>query len=67
MELPPDDSTNEVYFDSIDSIDPVPEFEVVECKKPKISLHTISGSSGSKSMRLLGFLLSTHLSILIDS
>jgi hypothetical protein len=67
MELPPDDSTDDVYFDSIDSADLGPEFKVVECKEPEIPLNAILGSSGSKSMRLLGYLLSTRFSILIDS
>jgi hypothetical protein len=67
MELSSDNSTDEVYFDSTDSANPVPEFKVVECKELEISLNAISGSSGSKLMRLLGYLISIHLSILIDS
>jgi hypothetical protein len=67
MELSPDNSTDEVYFDSTDSANPVLQFKVVECKELEISLNAISGSSGSKLMRLLGYLISTHLSILINS
>jgi len=68
MELPPDDSTDEVYFDSTNSANPVPKFEVVECKELEISLNAISSSSRSKSMRLLGiFFLPISASLLIQA
>jgi hypothetical protein len=67
LELPPKDSPEEVFYDSTDLVDPVPEFDVVECKEPEISINAISGSSGSKSMRLVGVLHSQRVSILIDS
>lgn len=67
LEFPPKDSPEEVFYDSTDLVDPVPEFDVVECKEPEISINAISGSSGSKSMRLVGVLHSQRVSILIDS
>jgi predicted aspartyl protease len=67
LELPPEDSPEEVFYDSTDLVDPVPEFDVVECKEPEISINAISGSSGSKSMRLVGVLHSQRVIILIDS
>jgi hypothetical protein len=56
LELPPEEPADEVLYDSTDLVDFVPEFVVVECKEPEISLNAISGSPGSKSMRLVGFL-----------
>jgi hypothetical protein len=67
LELPPEEPADEALYDSTDLVDSVPEFVVVECKEPKISLNAISGSPGSKSMRLVGFLHSQRVSILIDS
>jgi hypothetical protein len=67
LELPPDEPSNEVYYDSTDVVDSVLEFDVVECKVPEISIIAITGSSGSKSMRLMGVLQSQVVSILIDS
>jgi len=67
LELLSDVAPDDVYFDSTDTIEPTPEFDVVECKDPEISLNAISGSLGAKSMRLLGFLLQHRVSILVDS
>jgi hypothetical protein len=67
LELPSDDSGEEVFYDSTKVADPVSEFDVVECKEPEISLHAIFGPSDSKSMRLLGLLHNHQVSILIDS
>jgi hypothetical protein len=58
LEIPQDDTAEDVYYDSTDGIEPVLEFEVLECKDPEISLNAISGSSGSKSMRIVGVLQS---------
>jgi hypothetical protein len=66
LKLPPEDTFKDVYYDSTDLVDSVPEFDVVECKEPGISISSISGSLGSKSMRLLGVLQSQRVSILID-
>jgi hypothetical protein len=62
-----EDSGEEVFYDSTEVADLVLKFDVVECKEPEISLHAISGYSGSKSMRLLGLLHNYQVSILIDS
>jgi hypothetical protein len=67
LELPSEDPSDEVFYDSTDGVDAVPEFDIVECKDPEISISAISGSSRSKSMRLLGVLQSHVVSILIDS
>jgi hypothetical protein len=67
LELPMDEPSEEVFYDSADCNDSIPAFDVVECKDPKISINAISGSSGSKSMRVLGVLQSHPVSILIDS
>lgn len=56
LELPPEDPLEDVYYDSTDLVELVPEFDVVECKEPKISISVISRSLGPKSMRLLGVL-----------
>jgi hypothetical protein len=67
LELQSDDNVEDVYYDFTDLVDPVPEFDVVECKAPEISLNAISGSLGSKSMRLLGLLHHQRVRILFDS
>jgi hypothetical protein len=67
LAIPSDDTGDDVYYDSSDAVEPVPEFDVVECKDPEISLNAISGSLGAKSMRLLGSLQNHHVSILVDS
>jgi hypothetical protein len=67
LELPQDEPSEEVYYDSTDVVDSVPESDVVECKDLEISISAILGSSGPKSMRLVGVLQSQVVSILIDS
>jgi hypothetical protein len=67
LELHSDDATKDVYYDSTEVAEPVPEFDVVECKESEISLNAISGSLGAKSLRLLGFILHHRVSILVDS
>jgi hypothetical protein len=67
LELPANESADDVYYDSTDLAEPIPEFDVVECKEPEISLNAISRTLGSKSMRLLGALQTQCVSILIDS
>lgn len=67
LELPLEEPADVVFFDSTALVDSVPEFDIVECKEPEISLNAISGSSSSKSMRLVGFLNSQRASIIIDS
>lgn len=67
LKLPQDEGPDDIYYDTADSAEPVPEFNVVECKEPEISLNAISGSSGLKSMRLLGLLHAQQVSILVDS
>jgi hypothetical protein len=67
LHLPPEDLCEDVYFDSSDTAVPIPEFDVIECKEPEISLHAISGSLGANSMRLMGLLQQQQVSILIDS
>jgi hypothetical protein len=67
LELPANESADDVYYDSTDLAEPIPEFDVVECKEPEISLNAISRTLGSKSMRLLGALQTQRVSILIDS
>lgn len=67
LELPYEVPSDDVYYDSTEAVEPVPEFEVAECKDPKISLNAISGSLGVKCMRLLGSILQHHVSILVDS
>lgn len=66
LKLPLEDTSKDVYYDSTDLVDSVPEFDVVECKEPEISISAISGSLGSKSMHLLGVLQSQRVSILFD-
>jgi len=34
LELPPDDTAEDVYYDSTDGVEPVPEFDVIKCKEP---------------------------------
>jgi hypothetical protein len=67
LTLPPEDMCEDVYYDSSDAAVPIPEFDVVECKEPEISLDGISGSLGVKSMRLMGLLQPQQASILVDS
>jgi hypothetical protein len=67
LELPSEEPTEEVYYDSTEAVEPVLKFDVVECKEPEISLNAISGSLRAKSMRLLGFLGHHRVSILVDS
>jgi hypothetical protein len=67
LELPSEVPSDDVYYDSNEVVEPVPEFDVAECKEPEISLNAISGSLGVKSMRLLGSILQHRISILVDS
>jgi hypothetical protein len=67
LTLPMEEPYEDVFYDTTDSVDSVPAFDVVECKDPEISINAISGSPGSKSMRVLGVLQSHPVSILIDS
>ncbi|XP_062167070.1 uncharacterized protein LOC133873370 [Alnus glutinosa] len=67
LTLPMEEPSEDVFYDTTDFIDSVPAFDVVECKDPEISINAISGSPGSKSMRVLGVLQSHPVSILIDS
>jgi hypothetical protein len=67
LTLPLEDIGEDVYYDSFDAADPIPEFDVVECKEPEISLNAISGSLGAKSMRLMARLQNQQVSILVDS
>jgi hypothetical protein len=67
LHLPSEDLCEEVYYDSSDAAVPIPEFDVVACKEPEISLHAISGSLGANSMRLMGLLQKQQVSILVDS
>jgi len=48
-----------VYYDSTEAVELVSEFDIVECKEPKISLNAILGSLRPKSMRLLGFFMAS--------
>jgi hypothetical protein len=67
LELPSEEATKDIYYDSTKTADLVLEFDVVECKDPEISLNAISGSTSAKSMRLLGFFYHHRISILVDS
>lgn len=67
LELPSDDSGEEVFYDSTEVADLMSEFDVVECKELEISLHAISGPSDFKLMRLLGLLHNHQVSSPIDS
>jgi hypothetical protein len=67
LELPSEVPLDDVYYDSNEVVEPVPEFDVAECKEPEISLNAISGSLGVKSMRLMGSILQHRVSILVDS
>lgn len=53
LELSQDEPSEEVYYNSTDIVDSVPEFNVEECKDPEISISAISSSSGSKSICLV--------------
>jgi hypothetical protein len=67
LELPFEVPSDDVHYDSNEVVEPVPEFEVAECKDPEISLNAIAGSLGVKCMRLLGSILQHRVSILVDS
>jgi hypothetical protein len=67
LTVPSDNTGEDVYYDSSDAADPIPKFDVVECKEPEISLNAIFGSLGAKSMRLMGRLQNQQVSILVYS
>jgi hypothetical protein len=67
LELQLDDTGEEVFYDSTKVVEPIPKFDVVECKEMEISLNVISSSARAKSMWLLGLLHNHQAGILVDS
>jgi len=67
LELQLDDTGEEVFYDSTKFVEPIPKFDVVQCKELEISLNVISSSARATSVRLLGLLHNRQAGILVDS
>jgi hypothetical protein len=66
-ELLTDDSGDDPLVGIIDPVDRVVKPIIQEVLKPKLSLHAISNSIASKTMRLIGLIHNQQVVILIDS
>lgn len=67
FDLPCDDTREEIFYDSKDSMEPPLPLMIADHIDPEISLNAISGSLSPRTIRLEGWVKNQRVVILIDS
>jgi hypothetical protein len=56
LEVPLEDPPEDMYYDSMDLVEPVPEFDVVECKEPEISISARNKHKSDRQFKIHVFI-----------